>query len=292
MSIQIESVRVSECKGFSIVIPTWCNLEFLKICLRSLQQNSQMQHQVIVHLNDGKDGSAAYVRELGIDFTESKENIGVCYAVNLAASLARHDWLLFLNDDMYCCPGWDIELAKKINEVGHDSCMLSGTMIEPFETGNSCVSVRDFGRGASSFDEAGLLAAYPTLAKVDWNGATWPPTLISKRWWNAIGGFSTDFSPGISSDNDLSMKMWHAGCRTFIGVGTSLVYHFISRSTGKIKKNDGRRQFFKKWGVPQSLFDRAFLRRGEQNRSMILADPTKNFSYYLNVARHYIKHGA
>ncbi len=291
MSIHIESVRVSECKGFSIVIPTWCNLEFLKICLRSLQQNSQMQHQVIVHLNDGKDGSADYVRELGIDFTESEENIGVCYAVNLAASLARHDWLLFLNDDMYCCPGWDIELAKKIDQIGHDGCMLSGTMIEPFETGNSCVAVKDFGRGASSFDEAGLLSAYSSLAKADWNGATWPPTLLSKRWWNAIGGFSTDFSPGISSDNDLSMKMWHAGCRTFIGVGTSLVYHFVSRSTAKIQKNNGRRQFFKKWGVPQSLFDRAFLRRGEQNRSMALPEPTRNFSYYSNVVRHYMKYG-
>ena len=291
MSVHIQAVGVSKCTGFSIVIPTWCNLEFLKICLRSLRQNSQLENQVIVHLNDGNDGSRAYVRDLGIEYTESAANIGICYAVNSAAALARHEWLLFLNDDMYCCPGWDTRLAEKIAEIGHDACMLSGTMIEPMETGNGCVSVRDYGRSAADFKEAELLSEYATLARPDWSGATWPPTVISKRWWNAIGGFSTEFSPGMSSDNDLSMKMWHAGCRCFVGVGNSLVYHFISRSTGKIKKNNGRRQFFKKWGVPQSLFDQAYLRRGSTPALLELPEPRKNLSHRVHVLRQKLKYG-
>jgi hypothetical protein len=45
-------------------------------------------------------------------------------------------------------------------------------------------------------------------------------------------------------------------------VGDSLVYHFQCKSTGKVKKNDGRRQFLNKWGLSQSTFDRYFLRRG------------------------------
>jgi GT2 family glycosyltransferase len=291
MSVHIQAVGVSKCTGFSIVIPTWCNLEFLKICLRSLRQNSRLENQVIVHLNDGTDGSRAYVRDLGIECTESDENIGICYAVNSAAARARHEWLLFLNDDMYCCPGWDARLAEKIGEIGHDACMLSGTMIEPLETGNHCVSVGDYGRSAADFKEAELLSEYATLARPDWSGATWPPTVISKRWWNAIGGFSAEFSPGISSDNDLSMKMWHAGCRCFVGVGNSLVYHFISRSTGKIKKNNGRRQFFQKWGVPQSLFDQAYLRRGSTPAPLELPEPRKTLSYRAHVLRHKLKYG-
>jgi hypothetical protein len=54
---------------------------------------------------------------------------------------------------MYCCPDWDIPLARRIEAIGHDACMLSGTMIEPIETGNDCVSVRDFGRNAEDFKE-------------------------------------------------------------------------------------------------------------------------------------------
>jgi GT2 family glycosyltransferase len=291
MSVHIQPLGVSKCTGFSIIIPTWCNLEFLKICLRSLREHSRLEHQVIVHLNDGNDGSRDYVRDQGLEYTLSEKNIGICYAVNSAAALARKEWLVFLNDDMYCCPGWDTRLAEKIEALGHDACMLSGTMIEPVETGNSCVSVRDFGRTTADFREAELLSNYATLAKDDWSGATWPPTVLSKRWWNAIGGFSSEFSPGMSSDNDLSMKMWHAGCRCFIGVGDSLVYHFISRSTGKIKKNNGRRQFFKKWGISQSLFDRAYLRRGKTPAVSELSEPSKGLLYRADVLRQKLKYG-
>jgi hypothetical protein len=59
------------------------------------------------------------------------------------------------------------------------------------------------------------------------------------------------------------MKLWQAGCRRFVGVGDSLVYHFQQKSTGKVKKNDGRRQFLDKWGMTQSTFDRFYLRRGK-----------------------------
>ena len=66
----------------------------------------------------------------------------------------------------------------------------------------------------------------------------------------------------MSSDNDFSMKLWQAGCRRFVGAGDSLVYHFQQKSTGKVVKNDGRRQFLDKWGMTQSTFDRFYLRRG------------------------------
>jgi hypothetical protein len=77
-----------------------------------------------------------------------------------------------------------------------------------------------------------------------------------------VGGYSSELSPGMSSDNDFSMKLWDAGCRVFLGVGDSLVYHFQQKSTGKVVKNDGRRQFLNKWGMTQATFDRYYLRRG------------------------------
>jgi hypothetical protein len=97
--------------------------------------------------------------------------------------------------------------------------------------------------------------------------------LVSKRWWFKVGGYSSEFSPGMSSDNDFSMKLWHAGCRIFLGVGDSLVYHFQCKSTGKVKKNDGGRQFLHKWGMRQSVFDRYFLRRGRPAHGLKLDEP-------------------
>lgn len=258
---------------FSIIIPTWNNLALLQLCIRSIQQHSAYPHQIIVHVNDGSDGTLAWVSEQGITHTASPQNIGICLAVNEAAMHATQDYILYLNDDMYCCPGWDTALANKLAQLDTDLFMLSGTMIEPRDTHNPCVVVRDYGTDVENFDEAKLLAELAQQHKKDWYGATWPPTLVSKRWWFKVGGYSSEFSPGMSSDNDFSMKLWHAGCRIFLGVGNSLVYHFQCKSTGKIQKNDGGKQFLHKWGIRQSVFDRYFLRRGLPALGLTLDEP-------------------
>jgi len=264
---------------FSIVIPSWNNLEFLKLCVGSVRAHSAFEHQIIVHVNDGSDGTLDWVRSEGLAYTHSAENTGICLTVNQAAALAQHELIVYLNDDMYCCPQWDTRLLEKVQRIGHDGFMLSGTMIEPVDSGNRCVSVHDFGSDAPSFDERGLLRTYQALAKPDWYGATWPPTLVHRRWWHAVGGFSSEFSPGMSSDNDFSMKMWAAGCRVFLGVGDSLVYHFRCKSTGRIVKNDGRKQFMRKWGMTSSLFDRFYLRRGQPAGQLGLTEPEENVDF-------------
>jgi glycosyltransferase involved in cell wall biosynthesis len=274
---------------FSILLPTWNNLELLKLCVRSIRENSGFTHQIIVHVNDGSDGSLEWVREQGLDHTHTPQNAGICLAVNEAATLAKHDYILYLNDDMYCCPGWDTALARRLKGLDTDLFMLSGTMIEPVDSGNPCVIVKNYGRDPSGFEEGRLLADLPSHRKPDWYGATWPPTLVHRKWWFRVGGYSSEFSPGMSSDNDFSMKLWQAGCRIFIGAGDSLVYHFQSKSTGKVKKNDGGKQFLHKWGIRQAVFDRYCLRRGQPATSLALPEPEDSFGYRWQVMRSDLK---
>jgi len=257
---------------FSILLPTWNNLDFLKLCIDSLRKNSALPLQIIVHVNDGSDGTLDWVRQQGLDHTHSPDNIGICHAVNIAATLAKHDYIVYLNDDMYCCPGWDRHLYDRIKTFDTDLFMVSGTMIEPRATRNPCVSIADYGHDPQSFDEHSLLANLGMLTRRDWFGATWPPTVVHRDWWFKLGGYSSELSPGMSSDNDFSMKLWHAGCRIFLGVGNALVYHFQSKSTAKVVKNDGRTQFLNKWGITQSTFDRYYLRRGQAATSVRLPD--------------------
>ena len=247
---------------FTILIPTWNNLAHLRLAVESIRAHSAEAHQIVVHVNDGSDGTLAWVREQGIAHTASDTNIGICYAMNEAATLAEHEHLVYLNDDMFCLPGWDGALQRRARSMPSDLYLISGTMIEPRDTGNPCVVVGSYGDAVDTFRAEDLLRDAPTLARGDWSGATWPPTLVARRWWHRVGGYSTELTPGMSSDNDFSMKLWLAGCRHFIGVGDSLVYHFQQKSTGKVVKNDGRRQFLDKWGMTQSTFDRFCLRRG------------------------------
>jgi GT2 family glycosyltransferase len=247
---------------FSILIPTWDNFKFVKLCVESINKNSTYRHQVILHINEGSDETIAWAKENKIEFSFSPQNIGVCKAMNMAYKLSRYDYICYMNDDMYCCPGWDEALADEIKKSPTESFMFSATLIEPLDTGNPCVLVKDYGRDIESFKEEQLLSDYSLFKKGDWNGSTWPPNIVHRIWWDKIGGFSESFSPGMSSDDDFSMKMWEQGCRHFKGTGKGLVYHFMSKSTKRIIKNNGRLQFLQKWKIKQSTFNKYYLRRG------------------------------
>jgi glycosyltransferase involved in cell wall biosynthesis len=249
---------------FSIFIPTWNNLPYLKLCIDSVRKNSNLKHQIILHINEGKDGTTDWVKsqpDLSYSFTE--ENIGVCYALNQCRSLASADYFLYLNDDMYVCPGWDQQLLDDIKSIGHDAFFLSATAIEPAATMNACVIVQNFGTDLSGFREAELLKDFKELQKDDWQGSTWPPNVVHKNVWDLVGGYSIEFSPGLYSDPDFSRKLWQAGIRLFKGVSTSRVYHFGGKSTARMLRNRGYFTFISKWGMSARTFTQNFLHSGE-----------------------------
>ncbi len=247
---------------FSIIIPTWNNLAFVKLCVDSIRRNSAFSHQVILHINDGSDGTLQWAKDQALDFSHTKENAGICKAVNEAGGLATQDYIVYMNDDMYVCPGWDTCIADEIKMLDTDNFMFSSTMIEPTDHHNPCVIVRDYGKTVETFNESLLLKECNTIDKPDWTGATWPPTIVHRKYWLITGGYSIELSPGVSSDDDFAMKMWYTGCRVFKGLGKSRVYHFQSKSTLRIKKNNGRKQFLMKWGINQSAFSKYYIRRG------------------------------
>ncbi|MBK8815418.1 MAG: glycosyltransferase family 2 protein [Methylococcaceae bacterium] len=249
---------------FSILIPSWNNLAFLKTCVDSLQKNSRYRHQIIIHLNEGNDGSLEWVDQLNLDYSQSETNIGICYAMNVARTLATTDYLVYFNDDMYACPDWDYWLYEEIKKQESIFFFLSATMIEPRDTGNLCViAAHDFGSHPNNFDEKALLEQFNLTEKSDWQGSTWPPCVVPKLLWDMVGGYSIEFSPGMYSDPDFVMKLWQVGVRNFKGVGKSRVYHFMSKSTGKLLfKANVPRAFLNKWGISAKVFARFYLRRG------------------------------
>jgi GT2 family glycosyltransferase len=238
----------------SILIPTWNNLPYLRLCVDSLRRHSVVPHEILVHVNDGSDGTLQWVREQGLAHTHSRGNVGICLALNQLAATARGEWLLYLNDDMFCTPGWDRQLLAAAGQCGARPVFLSSMLVEPVRTSNTLVDVADFGRDPATFDEQELLSYASSRRFGDVVGAASQPTLVRRADWQLVGGYSLEFSPGMSSDDDFLMKLWLVGCRTFRVVGSSVVYHFACRSTAKIRRNKGGRTFLLKWGVSQQTF--------------------------------------
>ena len=250
---------------FSILIPTWNNLDHLKLCISSIHKNSRYQHQIILHVNDGSDGTLDWVKGNKLAHSHSIENSGVCFAFNAAASLATSDYLLLLDDDNYMLPDWDHWLIEEIRTLDHPFFAISATKIERFKTFNACVfSPHDFGSGPSDFNEEALLEAFGHLEMDDWTGSSWYPMAVHRSVWQLVGGMSIEFSPGMYSDPDFMMKLWQAGVRYFKGVSKSRTYHFMSKSVKRIKKNNGRKQFLLKWRMSNSTFRNHYLRMGDK----------------------------
>ena len=207
---------------FSIIIPTYKNLSYLKLCLNSIEKNSKFNHQVIIHVNEGTDGTLEYVRKKNLNFTYNSENAGVCVAFNRAAKLAKSKYLVLGHDDMYFCPNWDVEFKNEIDKINLKDFFLSGTMVQPF---NSYIHL-NCGDNAENFDEKKLLTELPKIKYNNFQGTHWQPSLIPTETWQKVNGFSEEFSPGLGSDPDFNKKLWDIGVRIFKGLGNCRVYHF------------------------------------------------------------------
>ena len=80
-------------KPFSIVVPTWKNLEYLDLMYRGLTANSAVTHEIIIFFNEFDESCEEWARGKNILTCGSAENTGVCPAVNRAAEMATTDFL-------------------------------------------------------------------------------------------------------------------------------------------------------------------------------------------------------
>ena len=265
---------------FSIIIPTFNNLNYLSLCLDSIRKNSKYTHEIILHVNEGKDGTIDFARSNKIIHTYSANNIGLCSGVNLAAEKATKDYILYSHDDMYFCPDWDHVLNDEIKNINTTAFYLSGTMIEK----NSGHIQLDCGDDYFNFDEKKLLENYNKTTFFDHQGSHWAPHLIHRYYWNKIGGLSEEFNPGIGSDPDLNFKLWKNNVRIFKGLEKFRVYHFGSislRKKNNLIRNKGAKSFLRKWGITVDFFKKYYLRTGTKYTGP-LNEPAKNFSYFVD----------
>ncbi len=267
---------------FSIIIPTINNLKYLKLVIKSLIKNSKFEHEIIVHLNGDDSDTLDYLKKFKIKYTTTKTNVGLCSGVNLATKISNKDYIVYAHDDMYFLPGWDLELKKNIDEIGHNKFYLSCSHISSHIPNKSKLNhiFYDCGDNIENFNEEKLLKNFNDLEFYDLQGSHWAPHIVHKELWVKVGGFSEEFDPGFGSDPDLNMKLWMEGVRIFKGVNKSRVYHFGSLTTRKnlnIKRNDANKTFLLKWKISINYFVKYYLKRGGVYKS-----PLNDFTFSLN----------
>ena len=266
---------------FSLIIPSYNNLEYLKLCIASIKKNSFFNNEIILHINDGSDGTLDFAKANNIPFSYSAVNAGICTGCNNAVRLSSQKYVVYAHDDMYFLPGWDIEFKKEIDLIKEEDFYLSGTMIENH--------IHAYGDSIKTFREEDLLKDYQNLEYHDFQGSTWAPTLLPRKTWDEVGGFSEEYDPGTGSDPDLNMKLWKRGVRIFKGLGRCKVYHFGSIVTRQKEKkfssitetgSKGSKIFLLKWGISIKFF-RKFYLKSDTKYISALDQPIKNIQFLI-----------
>ena len=266
--------------NFTILIPTYNNLKYLKLFCESLKINSNYKNQLVFHINDGSDGTYEFVNNNKYQFTHSKENIGLCYSIKEASKLIENEYVLYAHDDMFFCKNWDKYLTEAIQKQSDNLFYFSGTNVS-YKDG---ILDLDCGNEPKNFDKIKFDSFCEKDSSQDLQGSHWAPHVIHRDLWYKVGGFSPEFDPGDGSDPDLCMKLWKEGVRTFKSISKFKVYHFGSvttRKKDKFIKNNGTKVFVLKWGITPRTFRKHYLKgeiKIEYNEP--LKDPELKFDFF------------
>jgi GT2 family glycosyltransferase len=261
---------------FSLIIPSYNNIEYLKLFIKSIKINSKYEHQIIIHVNEGTDGTLEYLKSNNIEFTFSKKNIGLCDSVNLASSKACTEYIMYAHDDMFFCKNWDLTIEEEIRSLNTKFFYLSGVNVS--FSGGGFYDV-NCGTNPSNFSELKFNNFCKNDKSNDLQGSHWAPHIMHSDLWRAVGGFSEEFNPGDGSDPDLCLKLWNKNVRIFKALADFKVYHFGSvtiRKNKKIIKNNGTQKFILKWGFSPRFFRKYYLKGDNLNKyDGILNEPIK-----------------
>jgi GT2 family glycosyltransferase len=116
---------------FSIIILCWNTNQYLFACLRSLNNQTWKDFEILIVDNGSPEPiSKTYFADfnnLSISFFQLKDNIGFAAGNNFAAAHARGEFLVLLNADAFPEPDWLETIRNAITKYPH--CFFASKLI-------------------------------------------------------------------------------------------------------------------------------------------------------------------
>lgn len=235
----------------SIVILTYNNLEYTKLCIDSIRQYTHFgTYEIIVVDNNSSDGTIEWLEnQNNIKVIFNNQNLGFPKGCNQGIEVAIGDYVLLLNNDTVVTPNWleNLKVALNSNEnvgaVGAitNSCSNNQVVYVDYKNTNEMIefATKNNVSDSSKWEERLRLVGFCMLIK---------NTVIDK-----IGLLDEIFTPGNFEDDDYSYRIREAGYKLIL-CKDCFIHHFGSASFGKDNEgynsllNTNRHKFKDKWG--------------------------------------------
>lgn len=230
-------------ENVSIIIPTYKEPDYLKICLDSIL-NIDPKYFGNVEIVVVVDGTQEINRHVENDFKSKcpvtfkwinlPTNTGLAHATNVGVMYSKFEYILIVNDDNVFEPHW-YEKMEPLNKVTCFAQIEPGRQVDV----DRKFLQRDFGTGASSFDKLkfnDFCRKYHLLPNTDTRHlAHHLPCLMSKQLFLQVGGWDPAYGSPHVCDIDFFKKI--ALCHNtnpFISTRSCLFYHFGGKATKNV----------------------------------------------------------
>ena len=211
----------------SIIIINYNGKSYLEKCLESIKKIKYDNLEIIVVDNNSTDGTMEFLAQNypSIITLKLDKNYGFAKPNNMAAKIAKGDFLLFLNNDTEVTPNFLTELVQVL--VGNDQIGICQSLL--LKPNGEIDSSGDF------IDTIGVV--YNSKEPIDKireiSSARGASMIIRKELFLDLGGFDEQFFVSFE-DVDLGWRTWIKGYKVAINP-KSVVYHHGGKTHDSIK---------------------------------------------------------
>jgi len=213
----------------TIIMPVRFRPDLTKAAIDSLFNYTQNFELILVQ--DGKDEEMAFLKDYKAKFIYNEEPQGYVKAINAGFKLVSpdSDYVMFLNSDTSCTPGWLDEMIKCF-----DLDPKVGLVGPTFTAWNGMQSIEEnpkYGDYNFADEIVGVCMLYSRECI---------NTLMEKAKEHGVIGdgiLDERFGLGGGDDNDISMRVKQSGFKAVVA-RKSFIYHYISGSFRKLFNDD------------------------------------------------------
>lgn len=246
--------------NLTLVIPSYNNVEYLKLCYASIRKSSQNVKLII--FNDGStDDTATFlatIDDANTTVITTPNRIGHTVLYDEGFRMATTEYIGILHADMVVAPNFFDKLLPRLER----NKIISARCVEPpLHPEGAEKIVKNFGMTDTDFNYDAF-AAFVVEQPETTMPALFAPWFIHKDdYFEKVGGHDLQFAPYGYEDSDLFVRMIKAGFEP-TQYGDMLVYHFTQRghkwrngSVGtfnddyQLQMHITRNRFLNKWGT-------------------------------------------